>query len=76
MNKRNRLESFSAREDDLEDFGAEHFHSRQSEPRNGTDGLVLRIAFGVWLGGLALGLTWYGLSLVLPAMAGLQLSLR
>ncbi|MDV7213730.1 hypothetical protein [Azotobacter beijerinckii] len=76
MNKRNRLESFSAREDDLEDFAAEIRQPRPVEPRERAGSLVLQIALGVWLGGLALGLTWYGLSLVLPEMANLQVFLR
>ncbi len=76
MNQRNRLKSFSAREDDLDDFEAERFRPHQIGPQKRADGLVLRIAFGVWLGGLALGLTWYGLSLLLPALTGLQAALR
>ncbi|SFA99237.1 hypothetical protein [Azotobacter beijerinckii] len=76
MNKRNRLESFSAREDDLEDFAAEIRQPRQAEPQKRAGSLVLQIALGVWLGGLALGLTWCGLSLVLPEMANLQVFLR
>ncbi|GAB3396173.1 hypothetical protein [Azotobacter armeniacus] len=77
MNKRNRLEGFSAREDELEDFGLEIDQPRLAERRRSSTGsLVLQIALGTWLGGMALMLTWYGLSLVLPEAADLQLHLR
>lgn len=69
MNKRNRLESFSAREDDLEmdmDFAPPRQAAPTTKSRSGGAGLVLQIALGVWLGGLALALTLFGLSLVMP----------
>jgi len=70
MNKRNRLESFSAREDDLEldmDFAPPRQAAPATKSRSGgAGGLVLQIALGVWLGGLALALTLFGLSLVMP----------
>ncbi|MFC0712212.1 hypothetical protein [Azorhizophilus paspali] len=74
---RNRLEGFSAREDDLEDFDLETAPSRAAAPaRRRSGSLVLKIALGVWLGGLALMLTWYGLELLLPEAANLHLQLR
>lgn len=77
MNKRNRLEGFSAREDGLEDFDLEIDQPRFTERQQSRTGsLVLQIALGIWLGGTALMLTWYGLSLVLPEAADLQLHLR
>ncbi|ASL25586.1 hypothetical protein E0E54_19580 [Azotobacter chroococcum] len=77
MNKLNRLEGFSAREDEPEDFDLEVEQPRFTERRRSRNGSqVLQIALGVWLGGLALMLTWYGLSLVLPAAADLQIQLR
>ncbi|ACO80362.1 hypothetical protein AvCA_42380 [Azotobacter vinelandii CA] len=77
MNMRNRLEGFSAREDDQEDFDLEIAPSRAAAPaRRRSGSLVLQIALGVWLGGLALMLTWYGLELLLPEAANLHLQLR
>ncbi|WP_177412156.1 hypothetical protein [Pseudomonas cavernae] len=70
--KRTRLESFSAREDDrlatddeLYDY-RQPAPQRQARPRH----LVLQIALGVWLGGMALMLTWLLLSLLLGNFAG------
>ncbi|GAB3474605.1 hypothetical protein [Azotobacter salinestris] len=78
MNKRNTLEGFSAREDDLEEFELEIAPATRAagQRRSRSGSLVLQIALGVWLGGLALMLTWYGLSQVLPAAADLHLQLR
>lgn len=64
--RRTRLESFSAREseagdfDDLDDFRPAP-SARPAKPRS----LVLQVALGVWLGGMALGLTWWLISLML-----------
>jgi len=76
MNMQNRLEGLSARDDHHEEFVAKSAPPRPTEPRRRTGSLVLQIALGVWLGGLALGLTWYGLTLIVPELASLQPHLR
>lgn len=80
MNKRNRIESFSAREDDLDDLDLGLALPRKAEPSRRSGSLVLQIALGVWLGGMALaltgfGLAWLGVAQLLPD-APVQMILR
>ncbi|MET1080734.1 MAG: hypothetical protein ABWY06_22210 [Pseudomonas sp.] len=62
---RDRLESFSAREDDQVDPDPFYRASHSARaPRQGQN-LALQIALGIWLGGLALGLSAWALNLLL-----------
>ncbi|WP_177412465.1 hypothetical protein [Pseudomonas cavernicola] len=69
MDKRTRLESFSAREDDLREpdelYGIDQTSRHQPRQRN----LALQIALGIWLGGTALMITWFILSLLFANLA-------
>ncbi len=69
MDKRTRLESFSAREDDLREsdelYGIGQTGRHQPRQRN----LALQIALGIWLGGTALMITWFILTLLFANLA-------
>ncbi|WP_178084165.1 hypothetical protein [Pseudomonas sp. 2FG] len=69
MDKRTRLESFSAREDDLREpdelYGIGQASRHQPRQRN----LALQVALGIWLGGTALMITWFILSLLFANLA-------
>ncbi|WP_263145063.1 hypothetical protein [Pseudomonas sp. RIT-PI-AD] len=61
-----------AERDDSPEYG----HARHSAPARRNGSLSLQVALGVWLGGVALGLTWFAvhlLALKTGLLAGLGL---